>query len=99
MSDMLSLEWGLFILFAIHWLAFVSLSVRKATWRFVPAILTFTLLIALYGFKATGVGDEALYALLRGGAYVGLGTSFALWLVRKRLNAQKLNREAAQGNR
>ena len=95
MTVSLSIEWGLFVLFAIHWCAFAALSVRKRTWRFIPALFTFTLLIVLNGLQATGMGDEALYKLLRLGAYLGLATSAALWVRRRRSNTQELDSEAA----
>ena len=86
MTSLWSIEWGLALLFIIHFLAFVALSWRRRTWQYAPATVTFALLVSLNVFKALEVGSDGLHDALRGSAYLGLSISVALWARRRWLN-------------
>ncbi|MDP6945294.1 MAG: hypothetical protein QF464_14195 [Myxococcota bacterium] len=78
------IEWALVMLFAAHLLAFLVLAVRRRTYRYAPALVTFALLVALNLCIALGIGDEGLYSILRGLAFVGLAVSVLTWLWSRR---------------
>ena len=77
-------SWALVALFAVHLGAFVTLGLRRRTWRYLPATMTFAALVALNALQALGVGSPQLHTVLRWAAYVGLGVSAATWAVRWR---------------
>ena len=72
-------------LFALHLMGFGLLSWRRKTLRFLPAMVTFTLLIALNLLKALEMGDEGLLTLLSTLAWLGLGFSVGSWVYRRRI--------------
>lgn len=76
-------SWGLVALFGVHWVVFSVLAVRRRTWRYLPAITTFALLVALNALRALEVGGEDLYLTLRVLAFVGLGVSVLSWWRRR----------------
>jgi hypothetical protein len=76
-------SWGLVALFGVHLVVFAALAVRKRTWQYLPAILTFALLVTLNGLRALQVGGEELYLTLRVLAFVGLGVSVLAWWRRR----------------
>ncbi len=85
-------EWLLVGLFAIHLVAFVVLTFLRRSGRFIPAMVTFALLVALNLCKALDVGDAALYETLRSLAYIGLALSITSWVMRRRATrADKLD--------
>jgi hypothetical protein len=86
MTSSWSIEWGLALLFLIHFVAFAALAWRRRTWQFAPAMVTFAVLVALNLLKAMAVGGDGLHDALRGSAYLGLSLSVALWARRKWLN-------------
>lgn len=86
-SNALTLEFALVGLFTLHLVGFLILSWRRRTLRFVPAMVTFTLLIILNLLKALNLGDEALYRTLSTLAWVGLGVSVASWIWRRKVSS------------
>ena len=86
MTSLWSIEWGLALLFLIHFLAFAALSWKRKTLQFAPAMVTFALLVALHILQALEVGSAGLHGALRASAYLGLSLSVALWARRKWLN-------------
>ena len=77
-------EIALVLLFTLHLVAFSALSWRRRTLRFMPAIVTFTLLIALNLLKALAIGNETLYSTLSALAWLALGLSVVGWFQRWR---------------
>ena len=80
---MMTVEWLLVGLFLVHFVAFVVLGVRRRTWRYLPATVTFALLVTLHLSSALDVGSDGLRDGLRLCAYVGLGVSLVSWAWRR----------------
>lgn len=83
MIDSVFGSWGWVALFGVHLVVFAALAVRKRTWQYLPAILTFAVLVTLNGLRAVEVGDDGLYLTLRVLAFVGLGVSVLSWWRRR----------------
>ena len=99
MLESLSANWWLVALFSAHWLAFALLSWRRRSLRYMPALVTFTLLIALNLCKALEVGSAGMHGTLRLLAFLGLAVSiFGMWWRRKqkKQSAEKSEGEAMQ---
>ena len=84
MSDSTRLAWALVVLFVVHFAAFALLAHRRRTWRYMPALVTFALLVALNVCQALDVGSEGLRVGLRTLALLGLVASVGIWYVRRR---------------
>ena len=79
----MSVSWLLAGLFIVHFIAFLALSVRRRTVRYLPALGTFTLLTVLYVLQGLEVGGADLYRWLRGLAFLGLFVSVVSWWRRR----------------
>ena len=96
MDDLFTREWALVLLFSAHLVGFLILSITRRSWRYLPALITFTLLIVLNLSHALSWGSEALTDALRVGALCGLTVSALTWFMRRSSDAKDLDGEAAQ---